>query len=270
MLGSMSEAEDAVQDTWLRLSRSDASQVQNMGGWLTTVVARVCLNVLRSRRSHGAEPAGSQLPGGGPYDAGGPDDAGDPEQQAILAESVGVALLVVMDRLTPSERLAFVLHDMFDVPFDEIAPIVDRSPAATRQLASRARQRLRGRTAVGGNDPGRRREVVEAFLAASREGDFDALLAVLDPEVVLRADQTAARLGAAAETVGARTVAGFFFGRARGARLALIDGSAGAVWAPGGRPKVVLSFAISDGMITAIDLVADPERLDELELSFPG
>jgi RNA polymerase sigma factor (sigma-70 family) len=260
MLGSASEADDAVQETWLRLSRSDADAVENLGGWLTTVVARVCLNMLEARRSRREEPVGGDLPD--PVAHRGDDH--DPEQQALAAEGVGLALLVVLDTLTPAERLAFVLHDLFAVPFEEIAPIVDRSPAAAWQLASRARRRVQGAPPPDA-DLARQRAVVDAFLAASRQGDFEALLALLDPDVVLRADPAAVRTGAAAEVRGAAAVAGTFSGRAQTARPALVDGAPGAVWAPGGRPRVAFGFTVADGRILAIDLLADPERLALVE-----
>jgi RNA polymerase sigma factor (sigma-70 family) len=263
MLGSSSEADDAVQEALLRLSRTDASAVDNLGGWLTTVVARVCLNMLQARTTRREEPVGEDLP-----DPVQPD-GDDPEQQALQAEGVGLALLVVLDTLTPAERLAFVLHDLFAVPFEEIAPILDRSPAAARQLASRARRRLQGAPAPD-TDLARQRAVVDAFLAASREGDFEALVALLHPEVVLRSDQAAVRTGADAEVRGAAAVAATFSGRARTARPALVDGAAGAVWAPGGRPRVVFGFTIADGRIVAIDLLADPDHLDRLELTVLG
>jgi RNA polymerase sigma-70 factor (ECF subfamily) len=262
MLGSRAEADDAVQEAWLRLSRSHTSEVENLGGWLRTVVARVCLNMLRSRESrreqHVAEGVAE------------PVEGGDPEQEALLADSVGLALLVVLETLTPPERVAFVLHDLFDVPFDEIAPVVGRSSAATRQLASRARRRVRGVESTPEAGLARRREIVDAFLAASRGGDFGALLALLDPEVVLRADAEAVRVGATAEVRGAQAVAQTFSGRARVAQPALVDGDAGAVWAPGGRPRVVFGFTISDGRIVGIELLADPDRLDRLELAILG
>jgi RNA polymerase sigma factor (sigma-70 family) len=256
MLGSASEADDAVQEAWLRLSRSDAGAVENLGGWLTTVVARVCLNMLQARRSRREEPVGGDLPD--PVAHGGDDH--DPEQQVLAAEGVGLALLVVLDTLTPAERLAFVLHDLFAVPFEEIAPIVGRSPAAARQLASRARRRVQGAPPPDA-DLARQRAVVDAFLAASRQGDFEALVALLDPDVVLRADPAAVRTGAAAEVRGAAAVAGTFSGRAQTARPALVEGAPGAVWAPGGRPRVAFGFTVTDGRIVAIDLLADPERL---------
>jgi len=262
MLGSLSEADDAVQESWLRLSRSDTSGVENLGGFLTTVVARVCLDMLRSRRSRREEPLDEHLPKPVVSDA----DGTDPEHEALLADSVGPALLVVLDTLAPAERLAFVLHDMFAVPFDQIAPIVGRSPDAARQLASRARRRVHGAT-VPDADLTRQRTVVDAFLAASRDGDFDALLALLDPDVVLRADNAAVQAGASKEVYGARAVAATFAGRARAARPALVNGVAGAVWGPGGRPRVVLDFTMSDGKIVAIELLADPERLRRLDLA---
>ena len=262
MLGSLSEADDAVQESWLRLSRSDTSGVENLGGFLTTVVARVCLDMLRSRRSRREEPLDLHLPE--PVVSGA--DGTDPEHQALLADSVGPALLVVLDTLAPAERLAFVLHDMFAVPFDQIAPIMGRSPAAARQLASRARRRVHGAT-VPDADLTRQRTVVDAFLTASRDGDFDALLALLDPDVVLRADHAAVQVGASKEVHGAAAVAATFAGRARAARPALVNGVAGAVWAPGGRPRIVFDFTMSDGKIVAIELLADPERLRRLDLA---
>ena len=260
MLGSLSEADDAVQEGWLRLSRSETSGVENLGGWLTTVVARVCLNLLRSRRARREESLDAHVPG--PIVS--PGEGIDPEHESLLADSVGLALLVVLKTLAPAERVAFVLHDLFDLPFDEIAPIVGRSPAAARQLASRARRRVQG-AAIPDADPTRRREVVDAFLAASRGGDLAALLALLDPDVVLRADRAAERVGAAKEVRGAAAVADTLSGRP-GARPALVNGAAGAVWAPGGRPRVVFGFTIRRGKIVEIDLVADPERLRQLDL----
>jgi RNA polymerase sigma factor (sigma-70 family) len=270
MLGSHNEADDAVQEAWLRLSRSDTSDVENLGGWLTTVVGRVCLDMLRSRRSRCEAPLAENQGARSPDPAAGRDhDGGDPEQEALLADSVGLALLAVLETLTPAERVAFVLHDTFGVPFKEIAPIVGRSPDAAKMLASRARQRVRGATSEPAADPARQREVVDAFLAASREGDFRALMAVLDPGVVLRADGAAVRAGAAGEVRGARAVAETFSGRARFARPALVNGAAGAVWAPGGRPRVVFGFTVRGGRIVEIDLVADPERLRDLDLAIP-
>ena len=262
ILGSPADADDAVQEAWLRLARSDSGQVENLGGWLTTVVARVSLNMLQSRKTRREDPAGSHLP----EEIAGGADGGGPEHQAVLADSVGLALLVVLDTLAPAERLAFVLHDMFAMPFEEIAPIVERSPAAARQLASRARRRVQGAGPMPDADLARRREIVQAFLTASRNGDFGALVAALDPDVVLRADHAAVRTGAQAEVRGARAVAATFSGRARAAKLALIDGVAGLVWAMGGRPRVVFSFTITGGKITAIDLLGDPATLDQLDL----
>lgn len=261
ILGTPMEAEDAVQEAWLRLSRSDTSGVQNLEGWLTTVVARVCLDMLRTRKSR-REESMAELPVPVASDA-----EGDPEHEVVLADSIGLALLVVLETLTPAERVAFVLHDLFAVPFDDIAPIVARSPEATRQLASRARRRVQGAQTTAQVDLARRREVVEAFLAASRGGDFNALLALLDPDVVVRADDFAVRFGATREVRGAAAVAGTFAGRARAARPALINGAPGLVWAPGGRPKVVFAFTIVDGKVAAIHSIADPERIGELELT---
>ena len=266
MLGDLAEADDAVQESWLHLSRSDTSGVKNLGGWLTTVVARVCLDMLRSRNSRHEEPLDASVP----EPIMSREDGIDPEQEALLADAVGLALLVVLDTLNPAERLAFVLHDLFAVPFDEIAPIVGRSPTAARQLASRARRRMRGAATVPDADLTRSREVVDAFLAASRGGDFDALLAVLDPDVVVRADRAAVSVGASREVRGAPAVAKQFSGRARGAQPALVNGAVGAVWAPGGRPRVVFGFTIMGGKIVAIDLVADPERLRQLDLELLG
>src|SRR5499427_7748991 len=263
ILGSPADAEDAVQEAWLRLSRSDSSQVENLGGWLTTVVARVSLNMLQSRKTRREDPAGSHLP----EEIAASKDGTGPEHQAVLADSVGLALLVVLDTLTPAERLAFVLHDMFAVPFEEIAPIVERSPAATRKLASRARLRVQGAGTAPDTDLTRQREIVEAFLAASRNGDLGALVTALDPDVVLRADQTVVRIGGGeAEVRGAAAVAGTFSGRAKAARLALVNGVPGAMWAVGGQPRVVFGFTIADGMISEISLRADPALLRELDL----
>ena len=264
MLGSVNEADDAVQEAWMRLSRSDSSAVENLTGWLTTVVARVCLDTLRSRASRREDLVGARVPLAFTDD----DEATDPEQDALLADSVGVAMLVVLDALTPAERLAFVLHDMFAVPFDDIAQIVGRSPDAARQLASRARRRVQGASASRDRDLARdrHREVVEAFLAASRRGDFEALLAVLDPNVVARADSEAVQSGALAEVSGASAVAETFAGRARAAQPALIDGHPGLVWAQGGKPRVVFDMTIVNGKIREIELVADPDVIERLEL----
>jgi RNA polymerase sigma factor (sigma-70 family) len=263
MLGSASEADDAVQEAWLRLDRADTSEVENLGGWLTTVVARLCLDMLRARTSRREEPVGAHLPD----PIASPQDGIDPEQEALLAEGIGLALLVVLDTLPPAERVAFVLHDMFAMPFDQVAAVVGRSPAAAKMLASRARRRVQGTAAVPDPDLTRQRAVVDAFLAASRGGDFDALLAVLDPAVVVRADRAAVLAGADREVRGAPAVADTFSGRARLARPALVDGAAGAVWAPGGRPRVVFAFTIAGGRIVEIDLLADPERLRQLDLA---
>ncbi|MET0693608.1 MAG: sigma-70 family RNA polymerase sigma factor [Propionibacteriaceae bacterium] len=264
MLGSATEADDAVQETWIRLGRTDASEVENLGGWLTTVVGRVSLDMLRSRRSRREESwEERRVETAGPTPA-----AADPEQEALLADAVGPALLVVLETLAPAERLAFVLHDMFAVPFDEIGPIVGRSPAAARQLASRARRRVQGPTDPPSSAPGqpqRQRQIVDAFLAASRNGEFDALLALLDPEVVLRADPAAVAFGATAEVRGAAAVAETFSGRARAARPALVDGAPGLVWSRGGQPQMAFSFTVRDGIIVQIELLADPERLSQVE-----
>jgi RNA polymerase sigma-70 factor (ECF subfamily) len=259
MLGSSGEADDAVQEAWLRLSRTDAGAVDNLGGWLTTVVARICLDMLRSR----ARVAEREVSADRPLEAVGETS---PEDEALLADSVGLALLVVLDTLSPAERLAFVLHDMFGVPFEEIAPIVGRTPVAARQLASRARRRVQSDPAVPDESSSTQREVVAAFLAASRGGDFGALLRLLDPQVVLRADPTVVGFGAAAEVRGPRGVAETFVGRAQGARLALIDGLAGAVWSVGGRPKVVFAFTVHADRVVAIEMLGGPETLEALEL----
>ncbi len=258
VLGSASDADDAVQETWLRLRRTDSEGIDNLAGWLTTVVARVSLDMLRARRSRREEPGGLR-----PADAAG---EGDPEREAMLASSVGVAVLVVLERLTPAERVAFVLHDMFGVPFDDIAPIVGRSPAAARQLASRARRRVRGSPAVDGGVPADRQHVVDAFLTASRDGDLEALVELMDPDVVLRADAVAVAMGADAEVRGSAAVARTFAGRAKAAQPALLDGSEGLVWVQRGAVKVAFLLTISNGRIAAIDLVADSTRLQALEV----
>ena len=260
MLGSTSEADDAVQETWLRLSRTDARSIENLQAWLTTVVSRVCLNILQARRAQ-PEP----LDPDAPEASAGPATESDPEHEALLADAVGLALLVVLDALAPAERVAFVLHDVFAVPFDDISAILGRSGPATRQLASRARRRIQAENATLGTDRLRQARVVDAFLAAAREGDFAALLAVLDPDVVLRADETAVQLGAAPETRGAAEVAGFSR-FARGAKSAFLNGAPAAAWMAGDRPRVVYDFTIGEGRIVAIDLIADPERLSELDL----
>jgi RNA polymerase sigma factor (sigma-70 family) len=265
LLGSLSEADDAVQEAWLRLSRSDTGGIENLAGWLTTVVARVCLDMLRSRKSRG------EVPLGVPEPIVSREDRIDPEHEALLADSVGLALLVVLETLAPAERLAFVLHDMFAVPFDEIAGIVGRSPTAARQLASRARRRVQGAPTVPDADLTRQREVVDAFLAAARGGDFDALLAVLDPDVVLRADRGAVSPGALREVRGARAVAeqALFFSRlVEFVQPVLVNGAAGIVsWLPGRRPFSIMGFTVAQGRIVEIDVLSDPARLRQLDLA---
>jgi RNA polymerase sigma-70 factor (ECF subfamily) len=256
LLGSRAEAEDAVQEAWLRVSRADSSEVDNLAGWLTTIVARVALNQLRSRTSRREElldepPAHLHA-------------VPDPADEAVLADSVGLALLAVLDTLGPAERLAFVLHDMFDVPFEEIAPIVDRSPAAARQLASRARRRVRG--VEPRDDAPRKREVVTAFLAASKGGDFTALVELLHPEAVLRYDAAAASMGSATDLRGADAVAKFLSGKARAARLVLVDGAPGWVWSHLGEPQVVFAFTVEDGLVTAIEIIGDRDRVTGFEI----
>jgi RNA polymerase sigma-70 factor (ECF subfamily) len=270
MLGSISEADDAVQEAWLRLSRSETSGVENLGGWLTTVVGRVCLDMLRSRTSRRVVPLGEPLGTRVPEPLVSRADGIDPEHEALLADSVGLALLVVLQTLTPTERLAFVLHDMFSVPFEEIAPVVGRSPTAARQLASRARRRVQGEAHVPDADLATQREVVDAFLAASRDGDFDTLLAVLDPDVVLRIDGGALRAGLSREVRGARAVAEQTLTFSRlfpFVRPALVNGAAGVVVAPRGRPFSVMGFTIRGGKIVEIDILADPARLSRLDVS---
>ena len=266
MLGSLGEADDAVQEAWLRLSRADARQVENLGGWLTTVVARVSLNMLRSRNVRREEPLGMHMPDPIVDRADGPD----PEHEALLADSVGLALLVVLETLTPPERLAFVLHDIFAVPFDEIAPIVDRSPEAARQLASRARRRVQGESTASDADLGTQREIVDAFLAAARDGDFERLLAVLDPDVVLRADLGPPE-GGWRELRGASAVAGqaLFYSRlGLVTRPALVNGAVGAVSTRDGELYSVGGVTVRGGRIVEIDILADPERLRQLDLTF--
>jgi RNA polymerase sigma factor (sigma-70 family) len=268
MLGSLSEADDAVQEAWLRLSRSDTSGVENLGGWLTRVVARVCLDMLRSRRSRREQPLGLQPPGA----TGDGQDGSDPEQAALLAEEVGLALLVVLDRLAPAERVAFVLHDLFAVPFDQIAPIVERSATATKKLASRARHRVHGNAPSPDTDRTRQRHAAEVFLAAVRGGDITALLAVLDPDVVRHADRAALPAGPA-ELRGTQAVAEetrLFSRRARFARLALVDGAVGIVVAPRGRLSLAIGLTIKDGKVAEIDVIADPPRLHQLDLAVLG
>jgi RNA polymerase sigma-70 factor (ECF subfamily) len=265
MLGSLSEADDAVQEAWLKLSRSDTSGVENLGGWLTTVVARVCLDMLRARKSRREDA----------FDAGGPEPVAhgargsNPEREALLADSVGLALLVVLETLEPAERLALVLHDMFAVPFEEIASILGRTPAAARQLASRARRRVQGASASPGADRARQRDVVDAFLAALRGGDFDGLIAVLDPDVLVRADASVTR-GSASEVRGAEAWARGAIAAARGAqfaRPALVNGTVGVVVAPRGRLFRVLSFTFTGGKISQVEVIGDPARLRQLELA---
>jgi RNA polymerase sigma factor (sigma-70 family) len=263
MLGSLSEADDAVQDAWLRLSRADTSEVENLGGWLTTVVARVALNMLRSRNTRREQPLDVHVPD----PIVGPADGTDPEHEALLADSVGLALLVVLETLTPPERLAFVLHDMFAVPFDEIAPIVDRSPEAARQLASRARRRVRGTAPVPDTDLKGQWKVVDAFLAAARDGDFEGLLAVLDPDVVLRADAGLTPLSRHAR--GAETVASQAIMWSRvdlTIKPALVNGAAGMVSIRDGKPFSVAACTVRGGKIVEMDILADPERLAGLDL----
>jgi RNA polymerase sigma factor (sigma-70 family) len=264
MLGSASEADDAVQEAWLHVSRSAADGVENLNGWLMTVVTRVCLDMLRSRKSRREEPL-----------TGDPRGAGlmgemSPESEALLADSVGLAMLIVLDKLEPAERVAFVLHDMFDLPFGQIADITGRSPAAARQLASRARRRVRGTPSVTGTGLARQRKVVEAFLAASRGGDFEALLAVLDPNVTLQADEAVTPPGVPRQLKGATVIArqGLAFSRrAQFARLALVNGAVGLIVAPRGRLSIAVSLTIVNGKITEMDVVADPERLATLDLA---
>jgi RNA polymerase sigma factor (sigma-70 family) len=275
MLGSASEADDALQATWLRLSRADAASIDNVSGWLTTVMGRVCLDALRSRASRREDP----LEGSGAERTATSRRSDDPEEEALLGESVGMALLVVLDRLSPPERVAFILHDMFALPFEEIAPVVGRTPEATRQLASRARRRVRG-AAAPDTELERRRELVDAFLAASREGDLARLVALLDPDVVVRADAAAVAMNAAAraarpsapqlkaEIRGAREVAGTVMGGARALRPALVDGVPGAVFAQGGKPSVVFAFTFRGSRIVRIELVADRDTLALMDLQF--
>ncbi|MFD5388418.1 sigma-70 family RNA polymerase sigma factor [Streptomyces sp. NPDC127074] len=265
MLGSLGEADDAVQETWLRLSRADAEAVGNLSGWLRTVVSRICLDMLRSRTARREEPVGPELPDLA-REAG---DGGDPEEEAVLADSVGRALLVVLDTLGPAERIAFVLHDVFAVPFDRIAPIVERSPVAAKKLASRARQKVRGVAAVPRAELDRQRRTVDAFLAAARGGDMAALLAVLDPDVVRRADRAALPEGAPTVARGARAVAeetAGFAPRSRLAEPALVNGAVGIVVAPRGRLLLALTLTVEDERITAYEVIADPGRLSRLEL----
>jgi RNA polymerase sigma factor (sigma-70 family) len=266
MLGSLSEADDAVQEAWLRLSRTDADEIENLGGWLTTVVARVSLSMLRSRKSRREQPLDVHVPEPIVDRA----DGTDPEHEALLADAVGLALLVVLETLSPAERLAFVLHDMFGVAYDEIAPIVDRSPEAARQLASRGRRRVQGERTIPDVGLEAQREVVNAFLAAARDGDFDALVAVLDPDVVLRADRGALGPGRSREVHGAEAVAGQALNYARldlRTQPALVNGAVGLVTTRDGEPFSVGGCIVRDGKIVEIDILADPERLRRLDLT---
>jgi RNA polymerase sigma-70 factor (ECF subfamily) len=257
LLGSTSEADDAVQEAWLRVQRSDVADVHNLGGWLTTVVGRICLDMLRTRTSRREQELD--------VDAA---DGSDPERDALVADSVGLALLVVLDTLNPAERLAFVLHDIFAVSYSEIAAILDRTPNATKMLASRARRRIQNAETAPDVDPLRQRAIVRAFLKASRAGDFDALLALLHPDMVLRSDAVAAQMGAPRRVSGAARIAEGLRGRARGARPALIDGVAGAVWAQGGKLRSVFAFTFIGDKIAAIDVIAEPARLEQLDIEF--
>ncbi|MCX2185739.1 sigma-70 family RNA polymerase sigma factor [Streptomyces sp. SKN60] len=271
MLGSLAEADDALQEAWLRANDAGVAGVENLGGWLTTVVSRVCLNMLRSRDRRREDPLDARpgAPGGG-------RSGYDPEEEAVTADSVGVALLVVLDTLAPAERLAFVLHDLFAVPFDDIAPLLERTPTAVRQLASRARRRVRGGTAAAAAGPDllRRRRVVEAFLAATRGGDLEALVALLHPDVVLHADRLVVPTPEPIVVSGGRTVAQgalAAMGRARFTGLALVDGAFALAMAPQGRLRLVLTFAVADdGLITGIEIVAEPDRLAAMELTVPA
>jgi RNA polymerase sigma-70 factor, ECF subfamily len=267
MLGSLTEAEDAVQETWMRLNRADPDSIDNLGGWLTTVVSRVCLGALRSRQTRKEEPMVGDEPDPSP---------GGPEEEALLADTLGPALLIVLDSLGPAERLAFVLHDLFAVPFDDIAPIIDRSPVAARQLASRARRRIQGIDEAHPGDRRRQQEIVEAFLNASRRGDLEALLSLLDPDAVLRADRAAVRSATAnrdrgapllaPEVRGSRAVATALSGRAAAAELALIEGAPGAVWAPGGRPRAIFAFRVVGEAVTEIEIVTEPAVVKALRV----
>jgi RNA polymerase sigma-70 factor, ECF subfamily len=267
MLGSRTEAEDAVQEAFVRVMRGGAGEVDNFAGWLTTIVARVCLDMLRERKSRREVPVDASVEA--------MPAADNPEREKLIADSIGVAMLVVLETLTPAERVAFVLHDLFNISFDEIAPVVGRSPMAARQLASRGRRRVQGAAATREADGARQREIVTAFLAASQSGDFSALLAILDPDVVLRADASAVEAsaranvpGVAPEVRGRDPVATIFGGRARAAQLALVDGYSGLVFAPGGRPRVVVDFVLENGRIIEISMIAEPQRIAALDLKF--
>nr|WSX54642.1 sigma-70 family RNA polymerase sigma factor [Streptomyces sp. NBC_00974] len=272
VLGSIGGAEDAVQESWLRLSRTDVSEIENLGGWLTTVVARLCLNGLRARETRREDSLEARLDGPArmPDPVLSREGSADPEDEVLLADSVGLALLVVMESLAPAERLAFVLHDMFAVPFDEIAPMLDKTPAATRQLASRARRRVQGRAPVPDPDLSRQREAVSAFFSATRDGDFDALVALLHPDVVLRSDGGVARSRQTVVLTGAETVASqasLYRGLAPFVRPVLVNGAAGVVCVVKGRPFSIMAFTVTDGRIVAIDVIADPDRLSGFDLS---
>ncbi len=262
MLGNHGEAEDAVQETWLRLARTDAAAIENLAGWMTTVVARICLDRLRARRTAGAH--GTDVPLAD--DVAVAPGSHDPEQQALIAESVGAALLVVLDSLGPAERVAFVLHDVFGVPFEEIGPIVGRSTDAARQLASRARRRVRDRTPRSPSDLTQHRDVVRAFLRAARDGDFDTLVRLLDPDVVMQPDAAAQRLGSLRELHGVDAVAGALSGGARSAHLAVVGGMTGLAWAPGGRVRGAVEIETVDGRIVALHVTGDADRIAELDV----
>ncbi|MNJ91260.1 ECF RNA polymerase sigma factor SigJ [compost metagenome] len=269
MLGSATEAEDAVQETWIRLNRSESEQIENLRGWLTTVVARVCLDMLRSRKAKREDDIDDKFPEAS-------DQAHNPEDLLLTADSVGSALLLVLDLLTPSERIAFVLHDIFDLSFEEIAIIIDRTEEATRQLASRARRRVRGAN-TSQEDSDRQKEMVAAFLSASKDGNFEALIRLLHPDVVLRADATAIKISEAnkskgapqfkSQITGAKNVADTFKGKASAAQLASINGAAGATWAPGGKPVVAFTFSVSEGKISSIDITMDKEALEKFDIA---
>jgi RNA polymerase sigma factor (sigma-70 family) len=260
LLGSRSEADDAVQEAWVRLEGTDADELDNLTAWLTTVVSRVCLDRLRRRQARPDQPVHDEAL------AERPDREIGPEQEAVLADSIGAALLVVLERLSPGERVAFVLHDVFAVPFEDVARVLDRSPAATRQLASRARRRVQGDHRASNVDLVRHRQLVEAFLAAARGGDFDALLTVLDPDVALRPDDAALRMGSLRATRGATAVATALAGGAHAARLALVNGVAALVWAPAGTPRGVIEFGVAAGRIVTLDVTGDPARIGDLEI----
>ncbi|HEX4811846.1 MAG TPA: RNA polymerase sigma factor SigJ [Nonomuraea sp.] len=271
MLGSLAEAEDAVQEAWLKLSRTDSGQIDNLPGWLTTVVGRVCLDMLRARTARRETPLEQRLPD--PVVS--PEHGGDPEQQALIADAVGLALLVVLESLNPAERLAFVLHDMFAVPFEQIAMILDRTPGAAKKLASRARQRVRGTVPPSDPDLSRQRRVVDAFLTAARGGDFQALLEILDPDVVMRVDAGAVAEGGMWTITGAAAVAGnaanfHRYATTRRVEPVLVNGGVGLISRESGRPVAVLSFTVSDGKIVAFDILSDPDRVARLRLSAPG